>query len=389
MSDQALEVTLVPSGERAALANARVTVGDDGVVTAIEPVASANGAHAERLLVPPVTDLHLDVLRERRRPRAGVEIEQERAISMLDAELAASGYATVCVCARFEDAPEKGVRLDDARQLCELIERHAERLGCEWLLHTRVEVTDEGVVDELERALARSPRIALVSVMDHSAERSRFHSVEAHRQYYARDWSLSLAEVDRVIERKRSGAAGAAERRRAVAALALAHGVPLASHDDRDRADVLHSASLGARVAEFPLSLEAAMAAAEHGITVALGAPNAVRGRSTSPNNLTVAEAIAADACDVLCSDYLPNAMLAAPFALAAGGQRELGAGFELVSGAPAGVLGREAPRIDVGRPLDAVLIEMLGDTPVAVARWRQGRLVWSRSRTVGVASLI
>ncbi|MGH2961219.1 MAG: alpha-D-ribose 1-methylphosphonate 5-triphosphate diphosphatase [Solirubrobacterales bacterium] len=388
MSGHSLDVALVPGGGRAALFNACVTVDDDGVVTAIEPVA-ANGARAERLLAPPVTDLHLDVLRERRRPRADVEIEQERAISMLDAELAASGYATVCVCARFEDAPEKGVRLADTRQLCELIECHAERLGCEWLLHARVEVTDEGVVDEFERALARSRRIALVSVMDHSAERSRFHSVEAHRQYYSRDWSLPLAEVDGVIERKRAGAAGAAERRRAVAALALAHGVPLASHDDRDGSDVLDSASLGARVAEFPLSLEAAMAAKERGITVVLGAPNAVRGRSTSPSNLTVAEAVAADACDVLCSDYLPSAMLAAPFALAAGGQRELGAGFELVSGAPAGVLGREAPRIDVGRPLDAVLIEMLGDTPVAVARWRQGRLVWSRSRTVGVASLI
>jgi alpha-D-ribose 1-methylphosphonate 5-triphosphate diphosphatase len=368
---------------------ALVRIDAGGVVEAIEDAGVGDAAAARRLLVPPITDIHLDVLRERRRPRAGVELELERAIAMLDAELAASGYATVCICARFEDAPEKGVRLADAARLCELVERHGERLGCEWLVHARVEVTDEGVTGELERALERSSRIALVSVMDHSAERSRFHTVDAHREYYARDWSLPLEEVDRVIERKRAGAGAAPERRREVARLALGRGIPLATHDDRHRDDVGAAAALGARLVEFPLSLEAARAASERGIIVALGAPNAVRGRSTSPGNLTVAEAIAARACDVLCADYLPNAMLAAPFALAARGRRDLAAAFELVSGAPARALGREAPRIEPGRPLDAVLVEMLGGTtPVAVARWREGRLAWSRTEVAGMATV-
>ena len=388
MSGHLLEVGLVP-GDGLPARVARVALDGAGIVSAVETGGEGGVEGAERLLVPPIVDLHLDVLRERRRPRAGVELELERAIAMLDAELAASGYATVCICARFEDAPEKGVHLTDAGRLCELVERHAERLGCEWLIHARVEVTDEGVTDELERALGRCSRIALVSVMDHSAERSRFHTVDAHREYYSRDWSLSLEEVDRMIDRKRTGAAGAEGRRRAVAALAQRSGVPLATHDDRGEHDVAAAASLGACVAEFPLSLEAARAASDRGITVALGAPNAVRGRSTSPGNLTVADAIGARACDVLCADYLPNAMLAAPFALAAHGHLELGAGFELVSGAPARVLGDEAPRIEVGRPLDGVLVEMLEDTPIAVARWRSGHLVWSRSPVAGVASVV
>ena len=34
---------------------------------------------------------------------------------------------------------------------------------------------------------------------------------------------------------------------------------------------------------------------------------------------MTVAEAVCEGVCDVLCSDYLPSAILAAPFALADG----------------------------------------------------------------------
>ena len=389
MTGLELDVALVSGRREPAIGRARVAIDAAGVVASIDRVDSRDGGAAPpRFLVPPVTDLHLDVLRERRRPRAGVELELERAVAMLDAELAASGYATVCVCARFEESPENGVRLADALRLCELIERDGGRLGCEWLVHARVEVTDAGVVEELEHAIAVTSRLALVSVMDHSAERSRFHSVDAHREYYARDWSLAPDEVDRMIERKRSGAAAAPERRAAVAELARANDLPLATHDDRDPADVLDAAHLGAGVSEFPLSLEAALAARERGITVVLGAPNAVRGRSTSPANLTVAEAIAAGACDALCADYLPNAMLAAPFALAASGVGELGAAFALVSGAPARILSRPEPRIEAGEPLDGVLVEMLGSTPVAVARWRDGELLWSRSALAGIASV-
>ena len=380
-------MTLVRGGGRAALADAHITLDPAGVVTAIEGGGSPNGSSqaATRFLVPPIVDLHLDVLSERRRPRAGVELEQERAIAMLDAELAASGYGTVCICARFEDAPEKGVHLADAVELCELIERHAGRLGCEWLLHARVEVTDEGVVEQLERALGLTRKVALVSVMDHSAERSRFHSLEAHREYYSRDWALPVDEVDRVLERKRAGLAGAEDRRREVAALAARHGLPLASHDDRDAGDVRDSAELGVSLAEFPLSLEAALAARRAGMAVALGAPNAVRGRSTSPTNVTVADAVAAGACDALCADYLPNAMLAGPFALAAGVGMELGAAFDLVTGAPARVLGRAATEIEEGAALDGVLVEMLGKVPIALARWSEGCPVWSRAGAITV----
>jgi alpha-D-ribose 1-methylphosphonate 5-triphosphate diphosphatase len=83
-------------------------------------------------------------------------------------------------------------------------------------------------------------------------------------------------------------------------------------------------------------------------MTVVLGAPNALRGRSTSTGNVLAADAIAAGVCDVLCSDYLPSALHSATHALADRGV-PLSAGVDLVSTNPAAVLGAPSPGIEVG----------------------------------------
>jgi alpha-D-ribose 1-methylphosphonate 5-triphosphate diphosphatase len=369
------DVMVLPGGGRQEIACAAVTLDADGVVESIEPVQGP----AQRVLAPPAVDLHFDVLRERRRPRATVELELERVVPLLDGELAAAGIGTVCVGARFEEEPSKGIRMADATALCALVERLAPSLSCDWLLHARVEVDEERAEEVLARALSLSSRVALVSVMDHSAERTRFADARAHRDYYAADWGLPVEAVETILERKRAAAPAAPARRETVARLAADRGLPLASHDDRTAADVRAAAALGAAIAEFPLTLDAARAARRAHMTTVLGAPNAVRGRSTSPGNLTVAEAVEAGLCDVLCSDYLPSALLQAPFSLAAGGQAPLAAAHAMVSDAPARAIGLTPAAIAVGHPLDAALIERFEGVPVAVGLWRGGRLVAAR----------
>ncbi|MGH8933688.1 MAG: alpha-D-ribose 1-methylphosphonate 5-triphosphate diphosphatase, partial [Egibacteraceae bacterium] len=158
--------------------------------------------------------------------------------------------------------------------------------------------------------------------------------------------------------------------------LARRHGIALASHDDRDPDDVDRAHALGATIAEFPLTAAAARHARDLGMGTVLGAPNAVRGRSTSPGNLLAAEAVAAGLCDALCSDYLPSALLQAPFSLCEQGHATLPAAAHLISGGPAALARLPAPVIEVGRPLDATLVDRIGDTAVATALWRHGHLV-------------
>lgn len=368
------EVCLV-SGGAGPPESVNLYLDDEGRVERTQPAA----AQAGRYLLPPLVDLHLDVLAERRRPRATVELGIPETLLNLDAECTGSGVGTVCVAARFEDAPAKGIRVEDAIAVCRAVETLAPLLSADWGVHARVEVTDEGVVEALADALQATHRIKLVSTMEHSFEKSRFASAAEHRRFYAEDWGVSEDEVDSLMARKRDMGVSKEHRRAAVAELARCHGIPLASHDDSSVDEVERSIRLGSTVCEFPLTLQAALHARRAGMTVVLGAPNAMRGRSTSPGNLLVADAVAAGVCSALCSDYLPYSMLAAVFALHDRRAAPLSRIVDMVSGSPAAVIGAGRHRIRVGELLDAVLVVTKDALPVAGAIWRRGRLQMAR----------
>lgn len=385
MADKVIEgVTVVPGDGRDAIRNAVVTLDAQGCVEDITPDVAAGD---DLYLVPGGVDLHMDNLLQRRRPRATVSLDHAAVIPVLDAECAAAGITTVCVAARCEDSPRKGIAIADAIVLAAILEELAPILSCDWRLHARVELTDEGSVDALHAVLSVSSRVALISMMETSVERSRFSSLAETRAFYAQDWGVSEAEVEQIFTVDAQQLSRIAERRNAVATLASSRGISLATHDDRTEEHIEEAFDFGARVAEFPLTMAAAQRAHALGMTVVLGAPNALRGRSTSTGNVLAAEAITAGVCDVLCSDYLPSAMHSAPHVLARSHGVPLTRAIDLVSTNPARVLGLPPPTIEIGKPLTASLRRVRhfhtdsseGPAHVGTALWRDGRLVFSR----------
>ncbi|CAJ1502617.1 alpha-D-ribose 1-methylphosphonate 5-triphosphate diphosphatase [[Mycobacterium] burgundiense] len=376
-------LTVVPGGGRPVIPDATVTLDEVGRVLEI----AANSAPTRAVLLPAAVDLHLDNLVQRRQPRATVTLDHEAVLPVLDAECAAAGIATVCIAVRCEHSPRKGIEITDAPRLAAAIERLGPELACDWRVHARVELTDERSVETLAAVLAATSRVALISVIETSAERSRFGSLEATRAFYAEDWGISEAEVEAMFTVDPARLAGVGARRAEVAALARAHGIVLASHDDRTPEHVQEAFDHGARVAEFPLTMDAARHARRLGMHVVLGAPNAVRGRSTSTGNVLASEAAEAGCCDVLCSDYLPSALQAAPYALVRDTSLSLSAAVDLISTNPAAVLGLPDPSIAVGKPLTGSLRRIQagpnGDPTAAVqvgmALWRDGQLVFGR----------
>ena len=371
-------VTLVPGGGKPVVRDAAVVLDDVGTIVEI-----SDGAPADDLfLVPAGVDLHLDNLVQRRRPRATVSLDHEAVITVLDAECAAAGIATVCVAARCEDSPRKGIDIADAAVLAAVIEKLAPYLCCDWRIHARVELTDDGAIESLLAVLAASSRVALISMIETSVQRSRFSSLAETRSFYAQDWGVSEAEVEDVFSVDAVRLALVDDRRKEVAALALQRGITLASHDDRTSEHIEEAFDFGARVAEFPLTMDAARRAHDLGMHVVLGAPNALRGRSTSSGNVLAADAVAAGLCDVLCSDYLPSSLQAAPHALAHAESAPLSTAIDLISSNPAAVLGLPPVAIEVGKPLTASLRRVRQDSDgahVGMALWRDGRLVFGR----------
>src|SRR6202035_3479354 len=117
-----------------------------------------------------------------------------------------------------------------------------------------------------------------------------------------------------------------------IAQAALAHGIPLLSHDDTSPEQRRWFRALGCRLAEFPKTLATAQEAAAQGDDIVLGAPNVVRGGSHI-GWIDAKEMVGRGLCSVLASDYYYPAQLLAPFRLAAENVLPLHAAWALVSG--------------------------------------------------------
>ncbi|CAN5777761.1 hypothetical protein BH23ACT12_BH23ACT12_24230 [soil metagenome] len=252
-------------------------------------------------------------------------------------------------------------------------------LSADWRVHARVEITDEGVIEALTEALETTRRISLISAMEHSFEKSRFASAAAHRSFYAQDWGVTEGEVDAMMARKVLMGACKERRREQVAEIARTRGITLAGHDIASAEELDQAKRLGATVCEFPLTIETALHARRAGMVTVLGAPNALRGRSTSRGNLLVADAVKAGACSALCSDYLPHSLLGGVFALHRSRTAPLEWLVDMVAGAPAAAIGLPRPAIRPGELLNAVMVEPLNALPIVSGIWRDGRMMMSR----------
>src|SRR5262249_38170307 len=134
-------------------------------------------------------------------------------------------------------------------------------------------------------------------------------------------------------------------------------GIRIGSHDDdsEDKVNALHE--IGATVAEFPVTVEAARQAKQFGMHIVVGAPNIVRGGSSS-GNMDASELFRLGLADVICADYHAPSMLPAAFRLVDDGIVELPAAVAAVPRNPALAVGLDRlGAITEGFTADLVLV--------------------------------
>ena len=133
----------------------------------------------------------------------------------------------------------------------------------------------------------------------------------------------------------------------------------------------------GVRLAEFPTSLEAAEASHKAGMSVLMGAPNIVRGKSHS-GNIAAKELAHLGVLDVLSSDYVPLSLLHAPFILADEIETiSLPQALAMVTSTPARTVGLDdRGRIAEGLRSDLVRVRRHEGVPVVRSVWREGKRV-------------
>lgn len=340
---------------------------ENGQITEIVSHAVPGGIEGKgQTLMPGFIDMHGDMIEQELEPRAGVDFPMPVALGALDARLAASGVTTAYASVSFSRGARDGERRSFAHTSNVIRQLHAAmpEMRIDHRIHARFDITFENAVGVLGQ-LIDDDQVDLVSLMDHTPGQGQYRNLEIHIKNKAAHHGISETEARQMV------ANAIAERTRpqdvilgnmqTVAKMCHAHGVALASHDDDtvDKARLM--ASLGAVIAEFPVTMDAASEAVSKGMMTAMGAPNAMRGQSYS-GNLSARDLHAAGLLSILAADYHPAAILPAVRILAASDPDGLAGAVRLATANPARALGlNDRGVIAVGKRADLIVVDAQG----------------------------
>ncbi|MDQ5768710.1 alpha-D-ribose 1-methylphosphonate 5-triphosphate diphosphatase [Thiothrix subterranea] len=368
------------------LTNARIVLADcvlenasllleDGVIAAVNP-ETAPDARVENLsgktLLPGMIDLHCDALEKEVEPRPNVHFPLDFACAQADKRNAAAGITTVFHALSFANE-ELGVRNNAfAASIARAVHDWMPHALVDNRVHCRYEITDPTgfpvLLDLLEKQEAH-----LISFMDHTPGQGQFKDVAAYRDYIARTYQKSEAELDALLQRKQDEAAGAIDRIQTLVAAAHAQGIATASHDDDTPERVATMTALGVNISEFPINLATAQAACDKGMHTIFGAPNILRGKSQA-GSMRAVDAIHAGVATCLCADYAPAALIVAVFKLVEDAVLTLPQAVQLVANNPAKAAGlHDRGEIAVGKRADLIAVSHLGALPQVADVWVQG----------------
>jgi alpha-D-ribose 1-methylphosphonate 5-triphosphate diphosphatase len=332
------------------------------------------------LVLPGLIELHTDHLEAHYMPRPKVYWDPVAAVIAYDGQLATSGITTVLDSLRVWR--EEGAEEVDgmAALLADAIGRARDNglLRADHYLHLRCEVPMPSVVAEATQLIGR-PDVRLMSLMDHTPGQRQFRDEGKLRDYYrGKGAGMTDAELDIMFERRFAyQKAYAADNLRAIVALAHAHQIPLASHDDTTAENVADAVRDRVAVAEFPTTMEAAQGLHQAGIGILMGAPNVVRGGSHS-GNIAAVDLAREGFLDILSSDYVPSSLLMGALRLPKLVPAiDLATAVRTVTKTPAEAVGlNDRGEIAVGKRADLIRVHVAGDIAVVRSAWRQGRRV-------------
>ncbi|MEL7281167.1 MAG: alpha-D-ribose 1-methylphosphonate 5-triphosphate diphosphatase [Pseudomonadota bacterium] len=374
--------------------NARIVLPDEIITGSVKlangkiaDVSTGCVQHGENIegdyILPGLVELHTDHLENHYFPRPGVRWNELSAIQAHDAQIAASGITTVFDCLRMGTDPSNNI--DDfipgeMRGLAEAIVKagNDNRLRAEHYFHLRCEVSADNAAEEFD-GFTDIPNVRLASLMDHSPGQRQFQTMEQYTLYYKTKRGLSDEEFKRFCEDRLEKSARNSDRhRKHIASSANARGISVASHDDATLDHVEEAKRDGVVLAEFPTSIEAANASHRAGMSVLMGAPNMVRGKSHS-GNIAARELAENGILDVMSSDYIPFSLIQAPFVLSDNSDAvTLTDAIRMVTKTPAETVGlNDRGAIETGRRADLVRVSRHDKSvPLVRSVWREGKRV-------------
>lgn len=313
---------------------------DDALTLADGLIAEGPGADIDLSgywLLPGIIDLHGDGFERHLTPRPAAPFDKTRALRSVAAELAANGITTAWLAQSW--SWEGGFRGAEATEAL-LVALDAARPGL--LPDIRIQIRLEThIPDEHPRLMAAVDRHKIDYIVFNNHLPEALDMAQRMPQRFA-GWAAQQGRTPEVlldiVHRAQQWDRHVPQALAVLAVELAARGVMMGSHDDGDSETRGFYRSLGAPIAEFPTSVEAAQAARDAGEPVLMGAPNVVRGGSQS-GNIAAQSLVAAGLCDALMSDYYYPALSQSAFALADRGVLPFADAWAMISTTPARIL--------------------------------------------------
>lgn len=353
--------------------------GGEIVGVSSETVAAAEHIDGD-FLIAGLIDIHTDNLERHFFPRPNVDWDPVSAAVIHDGNCLSVGVTSVFDSLSVGSWSGKEARhVDNLKRLVDgLGEAKAEGLArADHFIHWRCETTNP-FLPELFEAVVGHPLTRLLSVMDHTPGQRQYPDLEKHLSRWQAHAGLTAEEAQKryleIVENQKNHSE---PNRKMIADQAKARGLSLASHDDQLISHVDEAHGVGATISEFPTTLEAAQAARERGMMIAMGGPNLMRGGSYS-GNVSAASLASEGLLDLFASDYVPRSMIEAAFKLT-----EEPFGWSLpdamatVSTNPAKAVGlNDRGTLEAGKRADFVRVRLINGRPVVQGVWVGGQRV-------------
>ncbi len=323
-------------------------------------IADAGGRDVDLsgfVVLPGIVDAHGDAFEKHLAPRRGAMKDLDQGLLATEAELAANGITTATLAQFY--SWEGGMRgAEFAERVFTALQEVGPRLGTDIRAQLRFEFSMVNDYDAVAHMVARFaiPYVVFNDHLPHEAlsEGKRPQRLTGQALRIGKNPEKHLADLQALY----AGLSEVPEALELLMPMLAELGVLMGSHDDRTHADRTLWRARGAKVAEFPETMEAAEAAKEAGDPVVLGAPNLVRGGSHK-GNVSALDLVAMGLCDALASDYHYPSMRRAAFLLADGGVLSLAGAWGLISDGPARLLGlADRGRLTPGMRADLVVLD-------------------------------
>jgi alpha-D-ribose 1-methylphosphonate 5-triphosphate diphosphatase len=333
---------------------------------AVHPITVADGRVTDgpareldlsgHLVLPGIIDLHGDGFERHLSPRPSAPFDKVKGLHSLAAELATNGITTAWLAQSW--SWEGGHRSGAATlALLQALDAARSRL----LPDVRVQLRLETHVIDEHPAVAEAVAVHGVDFVvfnNHLPEALEMAATRPHRfASWASQTSRTSEEMLAIVRKAEAQEPDVPSAVTAIAARFRALGVMMGSHDDATPACRAFFRGIGAPIAEFPTTVAAARAAHAAGEPVLMGAPNVVRGGSQT-GNIAAADLIADGLVDALMSDYYYPALPQSALALVDAGVLDLPAAWDMISGAPARIMGLgDRGHLRVGARADIVVM--------------------------------